>query len=162
MPINPASYHEGQFRLTQGLGAKLNAGDMTFEPVGFAGLYLLVSQFPYPFLSGGQAIEVPEAGGGTSLEQAPLKTDFQGPFSMHETVAGSARKFFEDVIQAGGYFDARIYEGTPERHTSSYLIERAFVQIDPVDVDWENKMQVLRLTGTVNYRFFGKRYAGNV
>jgi len=162
MPINEASYHESNFRLVQALGEKLNAGDMAFEPVGFNGMYLLIKQFPYPFVAGGEAIEVPEPGGSVGWQQAPLKTAFQGPFAMQETVAGTSRQFFSDVLAAGGYFDAKIYEGTPGRNTASYLIEQAFVSMDAPDVDWENRLTLLLLSGTISYRFFGKRIAGNV
>lgn len=162
MAVNEAAYHENNFRLTQALGSKLNAGNMSFAPIGFDGLYLLIKQFPYPILSGGEGIETPEAGGGIGFEQAPIKTHFQGPIAMQETVAGTARQFLNDVILAGGFFDARIYEeGTPERHTASYVIERAFIQLDAPDIDWENKMQVLMLNGTIFYRFFGRRDPGN-
>ena len=162
MTINTADYHQNNFRLTLALGDKLNSGDASFAPIGFEGLYLLVKQFPHPILSGGAEVEVPMAGGGVYFEQQPIKTSFQGPVSFLETVAGSITQFARDVMSGGGYFDARVYEGTPLRHTRSYLLERCFFQLDAPDRDWENRGQVLMLTGTLFYNYFGNDAPGNI
>ncbi len=159
--INTADYHREKFKLTQALGAKLNAGDASFQPVGYGGIYLLVKQFPHPVISGGAEIEVPHAGGGAYWEQAPVRTNFQGPLTLLETEVGTAQEFVEAVIAGGGYFDARIYEGTPQRHLRSYMAERCFFNIDPPDRDWENRQQVLMLNGTVFFHYFGKKFPGN-
>lgn len=162
MPINEATYHESNFRLTQALGDKLNAGDATFEPIGFNGLYLLVKQFPHPSISGGAEIEVPFAGGGSYFEQQPIETKFTGAIMLLETAAGTVKQFARDVIASGGYFDARIYEGTPDRNLRSYLLERCFFKLDPSDRDWENRQQVLQLSGTLYGSYFGREFPGNV
>jgi hypothetical protein len=161
MPINEALYHQTNFRLTQALGAKLNAGDATFAPVGFDGMYLLVKQFPHPTISGGAEIEVAMAGGGSYWEQQPIETKFTGAITLYETEAGTVKQFAQDVVAAGGYFDVRIYEGTPGRHLRSYLLERCFFKIDPSDRDWENRTQVLMLNGTLYGSFFGRTFPGN-
>lgn len=159
--INPATYHQANLRLTLALGDKLNAGDATFEPLGFDSIYLLVKQFPHPKVSGGPEIQVPYAGGGQYFEQGPIDTSFQGGITFLETVAGSVSRFAKEVLRQGGYFDARIYEGTPGRHTRSYKLERCFFKLDPSDRDWENKQQVLMLTGTLFGNYFGDDRPGN-
>lgn len=161
MPVNTAEYHARNFKLTLAAGDKVNAGDATFEPIGYGGLYLLIKQFPHPKVSGGPEIEIPTAGGGMYYDQSPLRTAFQGQISFLETVSGAVQDFVKNVIKKGGYFDGRIYEGTPARHFRSYLVERCFVNLDPSDRDWENRQQVLMLTGTLFGNFFGKEYAGN-
>lgn len=160
--INTATFHQNNFRLTQALGAKLNAGDATFQPIGFDGLYLLIKQFPHPTVAGGDSIEVPMAGGGVYLEQAPLRTAFEGPVSIHETEAGTAKQFFRDVLATGGYFNGRIFEGTPARFVRSYLVERCWIQIDTSDRDWENRGTLLTLTGTLRGNYFGDERPGNI
>lgn len=160
--INTAPYHQTNFRLTQALGDKLNAGDATFSPIGFDGMYLLVKQFPHPSVTSGQEIEVPFAGGGMYYEQSPLKTNFTGQITFLETTAGTVKQFARDVIAAGGFFDARIYEGTPTRFLRSYLLERCFFQLDPSDRDWENRSQVLSLSGTLFGSYFGDERPGNI
>lgn len=161
MPINDAAYMERQFRLVQSLGEKVNAGDATMEPNGFPGMYLTIKQFPHPTISGGNEIEVPGPGGMSMYQQQPIDTKVTGGITFLETSSGFVKQFFRDVIAVGGYFDCRIYEGTPERHTRSYLLEQCFVKIDPSDRDWENKTQVLMLTGTFFGHFFGRQFAGN-
>lgn len=162
MAINSPNYHRDNFRLTQALGAKLNAGDATFAPEGFESLYLLVKQFPHPTIAGGQEIDVPTAGGGSMWEQQPTITKFQGQITFLETEAGSCKQFARDVLGAGGYFNARIYEGTPDRHIRSYLVEKCFFTIDPSDRDWENRAQVLMLNGTLFFHYFGEERPGNI
>lgn len=160
--IQAADYHKRLFQLTQALGDKLNAGDATFEPIGFEGLYLLVKQFPHPKIAGGQEIEVPMPAGGMYYDQAPVKTNFTGQITFLETAAGTVQQFAKDVIASGGFFDARIYEGTPERHLRSYKLERCFFQLDPTDRDWENRGMVLQLSGTLFGNYFGEDSPGNV
>lgn len=159
--INTAQYHQTNLRQTLALGDKLNAGDATFEPVGFGGIYLLVKQFPHPKIAGGREIEVPFAGGGMYFDQGPVNTNFQGGITFLETTAGSVQRYAKEVLKAGGYFDARIYEGTPGRHTRSYRLERCFFNLDPSDRDWENRQQVLMLTGTLFGNYFGDEREGN-
>lgn len=161
MAINTAAYHQTNLLLTLALGDKVNAGDATFEPIGYEGLYLLVKQFPHPKISGGSEIDVPMAGGGSYWDQQPIETKFQGQITLLETTAGSVSQFCRDVLANGGFFDARIYEGTPGRHTRSYLLERCFFKIDPSDRDWENRLQILMLSGTLFGNYFGKDSAGN-
>lgn len=159
--INTADYHRANFQATLALGDKLNAGDATFEPLGFGPIFLLVKAFPHPKISGGMEIEVPTAGGGMYLDQGPVKTSFSGGIQFLETVAGSVQRFAKDVIRNGGFFDARIYEGTPQRHTRKYKLERCFFILDPSDRDWENRQQVLMLTGTLHGNYFGDERLGN-
>lgn len=162
MAINSAAYHQDNFRLTLALGDKLNAGDATFSPEGFEGLYLLVKQFPHPSISSGAEIEVPQAGGGKYWDQQPIETAFQGQITFLETSAGSVKQFARDVLASGGYFNVRIYEGTPDRHLRSYKLERCFFKLDPSDRDWENRSQVLQLSGTLFGSYFGVETPGNV
>ena len=160
--INPATYHEANLRMTLAMGDKVNAGDATFEPVGFDGLYLLIKQFPHPKVGGGAEIEVPMAGGGTYFEQQPMETKFQSSLMFLETTAGTVQQFLRDVVAGGGFFDARIYDGTPQRHFRSYLLERCFCRVEPVDRDWENRSQVLQIAATLYGHYFGKETPGNI
>jgi hypothetical protein len=161
MTINTEAYHQRNFKLTLAAGEKVNAGDATFEPIGFGGLYLLVKQFPHPKVSGGMEIEVATAGGGMYYDQGPVQTAFQGGITFFETTAGTVQRFAKDVLKGGGYFDARVYEGTPAKHFRSYLLERCFFKLDPADRDWENRQQVLMLNGTLYGNYFGNEKPGN-
>lgn len=159
--INGADYLQTQLRLTLALGAKLNAGDATMEPIGYTGIHLLIKQFPHPKVSGGTEIEVAHPGGGSYYEQTPIDEKVTGGITFYETEAGTVQAFLKQVIENGGYFDCRIYEGTPERHIRSYQLERCFVHLDPTDRDWESRTQVLMLTGTFYGHYFGQEFQGN-
>lgn len=161
--INTAAYHAQNFKLTNALGDKVNAGDASFAPIGYGSLYLLIKQFPHPKISGGPEIEVPYVGGGTMFTQAPIRTNFQGPITLMETESGAAEQFLKDVLKGTGKFDARIYEsGTPARHLRSYKVVDCFINLDTSDRDWENKQQVLMLNGTIFGHYFGDVYPGNI
>lgn len=162
MAIITADYLETNYRLSLAMGAKLNAANATFAPVGFEGMYILVKQFPHPIISGGTEIEVAMPGGGRYYEQSSPDTSFTGPITFFETEAANVQQFMRDVMTRGGYFDARIFEGTPERYSRSYLIERAFIKLDLPDRDWENKAMVLMLSGTINFNYFGQSSTGNI
>ena len=105
---------------------------------------------------------MPYVGGGTMYEQSPIRTAFQGQIAFLETTAGSCANFLKDVLRQTGTFDARIYEGSPQRHFKSKKVERCFINLDAPDRDWENKQQVLMLTGTIFGHYFGVEYPGNL
>lgn len=162
MPIYEAAYHRDNFNLTQSLGEKLNAGDATFSPEGYEGIYLLVKQFPHPSVSGGQEIEIPMAGGSSHYGQTPYDPKFTGQITFLEVTGGAVKAFAQQVLADGGFFDARIYEGTPDRHIRSYRLQQCFFKLDPSDRDWENRTQVLQLSGTLYGHYFGQEFPGNV
>ena len=66
------------------------------------------------------------------------------------------------MIANGGYFDARIYEGTPQRHIRSYLLRRCFINVTPTERDWENKASVMQISGTLTGSYFGNESPGNI
>lgn len=162
MALNPASYHQANMRQALSLGDNLISADATFVPQGFESARFVVKQFPDPKVSGGTEIEVAHAGGGSIYRQAPFDAKFTGGFMMYENVAGTAQRFVEDVMARGGYFDARIYEGTPERNYSSKLVVQCFVRLDPTDRDWENRQQVVMISGTIFGHYYGQTFRGNI
>jgi hypothetical protein len=162
MAIADQDFHKNNFNIALALGAKRNAGDAMLAPEGFGGIAWLVKQFPHPNISGGMGIEVPLPGGGGYYEQAPMDTKFEGAVSFLETDAASVKAFLAQVVAGTGFFDARIYEGTIDRHFRSYLLRRCFIKLDVTDRDIENKQQVLMLSGTMYGQFFGEEQIGNL
>lgn len=157
-----ADYHLKIFQLAAALGAKVTAAHATLVPIGYEGISMLIKQFPQPVLASGGEIETSLPSGTAAWEQAPLMTRFQGGFSIYETVASSASAFFAAVNAAGGYFDARIYEGTVDRHYKSSLLRRCFVTVEPPDRDSENRQMLLVYTGTLFGHYFGEDKPGNI
>lgn len=155
MALQTAAFHQQNFNLLQALGSKLQVNNAVMAPVGFEGMNLLIKQFPHPIISGGQEIESYGPGGLMYYEQAPIKTAFQGPISFYETEALTVQQFMIDLIGQGGYFDARIYEGTLQNNIRAYRITRAFISLDAPDRDMEARGQLLVMSGTITYNYFG-------
>lgn len=161
MPIQTADYHRSNYLRQIALGRKLNAGESVFVPVGFNGIELLVKSFSTPYLSGGEAYETFGPGFRT-FDQAQPDTSFQSAITFYDTEAGTTRQFLTDIVAQGGFIDAWIYEGTADRYTAAYLLERCIIKVDPVERDFESRTQSLLISGQISYNFFGTRKPGNI
>jgi len=87
---------------------------------------------------------------------------------MFETIAGHLDQMMVDLITKGGTyasggatFNAKIYEGTPEKFLRAKRIVDAFIQLDDPDRDWENRSQPLIFNGTLFFHYFGEIIPGN-
>lgn len=163
MTVSNANYLKGFYDATSALGAKVISSDFTFEIEGFEGNYLLCKQAPWPELSPAGEIEIATPLGATVWQPQQLKVAQQGPISMYETIAGSIDQMMVDLITRGGTyanggatFNAKIYEGTPQKFLRSKRIIDCFIQMDIPDRDWENRSQVLTFSGTLFYHYFGE------
>jgi hypothetical protein len=65
------------------------------------------------------------------------------------------------ITRDRGYFDAKVYEGTPQQYLRYKPIYKCFIQVDDPDRDWENRSQALLISGTVFYHYFGEVVEGN-
>jgi hypothetical protein len=155
MAMQGADYHRAIFNATKALGAKLNAAEATIQFVGFEQVALLCKQFPHPILQGGTEIEVAMPV-GMHWEQSGQRTHQQGPIAFYETEGGTVRAFLAQLFTQGGKADAIVYEGTPERFTRRYRITDCQLSIDVPDRDWENKQQVLLVSGSMFFHYFGE------
>ncbi|MCM1128951.1 MAG: hypothetical protein NC211_03605 [Alistipes senegalensis] len=168
MTVSNAAYLKGFYDQTTALGAKVISSDFTMEIEGFEDKYLLCKQAPWPVLSTTGEIEVPTPLGATLWEPQQLKVAQQGQVSMFETVAGDIDQLLVDLItRSGTYagskatFNAKIYEGTPQKFLRAKRIVNCFLQLDIPDRDWENRSQVLTFSGTLFYHYFGDIISGN-
>ncbi|PKF35558.1 hypothetical protein [Acinetobacter proteolyticus] len=161
MTVSTGNYLKGFADSTRAMGRKRINSDFTFEIEGFEGMYLLAKQCPWPELSSGGEIEIPTPVGGAVWEAQQVKTNQQGAVAFMETVAGDVDQMLVDIIRNGGYFNGKIYEGTPQKHICYKRITDCFIQMDPVDRDWENRSQVLTFAGTMFYHYYGEVVDGN-
>ena len=161
MTISTAQYLKTFHDATRAIGRKAINSDFTLEIEGFEQNYLLAKQCPWPTLSVTGEIEVASPLGGTVWEAQQIKVNKQGPVSLFETTAGSIDQMLLDIITKGGYFNAKIYEGTPDKYLRYKRIEECFLQIDDPDRDWENRSQVLTFSGTMFYHYYGEVVSGN-
>ncbi|SET44197.1 hypothetical protein SAMN05216326_12722 [Nitrosomonas marina] len=161
MAINNAQYLKGYYDVTKAHGAKVISSDFAFEIEGFEQNYLLCKQVPWPELSHGGEIEIPMPLGTTRWQAQQAKVAGQGAISMFETVQGHIDNMLINLLTSGGYFNATIYEGTPQRFLKAKRIVDCFMQVDNPDRDWENRAQPLMFTGTLFFHYFGEIIPGN-
>lgn len=155
MTVSSGAYLKTLFQNTAALGDKAISSDATFEIEGFEQISMLVKQFPWPELSPAGEIEVPMAMGASRWQPQQVKTNQQGQITLMETVKGHVAKFLEEVQAKGGRFNATVYEGTPDKYTQKARLIDCFIQLDNPDRDWENRSQILLVSGTLFFHYFG-------
>jgi hypothetical protein len=160
--ISTADILGGFFQSMQAQGDKSISSDAYFEIEGHEDLALLTKQFPWPVLGVSGEIEIPGPLGSLSYQAQQIKTGLQGQVTFSETVNGRVQRFLDAVVAGGGYFNATVYEGTPDAHYGACKIVKCFFQPDLPDRDWENRSQVTNISGTLFFHFYGKRIPGNI
>lgn len=161
MTVSNANYLKGFYDQTQALGAKAVSSDFAFEIEGFENTWLLAKQAPWPELSVAGEIEVASPLGSPMWQPQQVKTAQQGQITLMETVAGNVSDMLISLIKNGGTFNAKVYEGTPEKYIKAKRIVDCFIQMDNPDRDWENRSQILLFSGTLFFHYFGEDISGN-
>jgi len=161
MPVHGPEYHERQFNLVQALGDPLIAADAVLVPSGFEAVHCLIKNFAMPVVSSAGEIEHALPAGGMGYKQQPLRCSFTSAVQIKETSTFAAQTFIRDVINAGGYFDARIYEGTLEKYLRTYRLRSCFLTLEPAERDWENRGMLLYYSGSIFGHYFGETEPGN-
>lgn len=161
MTVSNAAYLKSFYDTTKNLGAKVISSDFTFEIEGFEQNYLLCKQAPWAELSPAGEIEVTAPLGQTIWQPQQVKTAQQGQITMMETVAGTIDNMMIELIAKGGIFNAKIYEGTPQKYLKAKRIVDCFIQLDNPDRDWENRSQIMLFSGTMFFHYFGEVLPGN-
>jgi hypothetical protein len=160
--VQPPEYLKNFYTQSRALGDKAISSDATFEPVGFESLYLLIKQFPWPVVAPQGEIEVAMPLGSAAWMAQQVRTNHQGQIALTETKTGAVDRFLREVVaRNGGRFDAVVYEGTPDRFVRGVRIRDAFFQADNPDRDWENRSQIVLITGTLFFHYFGETVPGN-
>lgn len=156
MSVSQPDYLNSLFQTSIAMGEKAINSDAYFEIVGHEEKSLMIKQFPWPVMSVGEAIEVAMPMGINSARPSQYKAYQQGAVTFYETKAGTANELFRDLISKGGVFEAYVYEGTPENYTRRCRIRQCFVVMDNPDRDWENRTQILMVSGTLHFHYFGE------
>lgn len=161
MTVSNANYLKGFYDSTKAMGQKVVNSDFTLEIEGHEQTYLLARQCPWPVVAPAGEIEVPSPLGAALWEPQQIRVNHQGQVSLMEVTAGSIDQMLVDIITAGGTFNAKIYEGTPQKYLRYKRITDCFIQVDDPDRDWENRSQVLVFSGTMFFHYFGEVVEGN-
>lgn len=162
MSVSSADYLKKLFGQTQSLGDKAISSDFALEIEGYEAMWLLSKQCPWPSLSPGGEIEVPGPLGMAQWQPQQLKVHQQGQITLQETVHGNINAMLLNLLKNKGRFNAKIYEGDPQKFTLAKRITDCFLVLDNPDRDWENRSQVLTFSGTMFFHYFGDDIVGNV
>ena len=155
MSVNTGPYLKTLYAGAAALGDAAVSSDAYFEIEGHEDLGLLIKQFPWPVLSSAGEIEVPLPMGMSKWQPQQTKVNQQGGVTLKETKAGHIAAFLEEVIASGGTFNAKVYEGEPNNYTRMCKIRDCFLVMDNPDRDFENRSQILMVSGTLFFHFFG-------
>ena len=154
--ISSAQELESFYNISKALGAPAISSDGTMVIDGFESMYVTIKQFPWPVIAPMGEIETSEIMGSMNYEPQQLKTAFSGPITFKETINGTVQKLLNDIAAQGGKFSATMHEGTPDNAIRSLPIVNAFIVMDVVDRDSENRGQALLLTGQIFFRYVGQ------
>lgn len=155
MANSNGAYLKGMFNVAKGMGDKVISSDAYFEIVGHEELGMLIKQFPWPILGPAGEIEVPGPLGMATWQAQQAKVNQQGQVTFTETKAGHVQKFLDELPAEGGTFDAKIYEGMPDSYLRMVKIYKCFFVPDNPDRDWENRSQIMTISGTLFFHYFG-------
>ena len=155
MAVSTGNYLKGFYTKTRAMGDKAINSDMAFEIEGFESHWLLAKQAPWAELSTAGEIEVPTPLGAALWQPQQAKVNQQGSITLMETVAGDIDDLLLNILTNQGLFNATIYEGVPTNYIRKKKYYDCFIQMDPIDRDWENRSQILIFTGTLFYHYFG-------
>lgn len=162
MTTSTGAHLKGIYNTARTMGDKAISSDAALEIIGFENMWMLTKQFPWPQLSVGSEIEVPAPMGMSTVQPGQVKIYQQGPITLFETKAGHVDNMLLNLIANGGRFDAKVYAGTPTAYSSVKPIVDCFIMFDSPDRDWENRTQVLTISGTLHYHYFGETLPGNI
>lgn len=161
MTVSNAAYLKGFHDTSKAQGAKVINSDFALEIEGFEQNWILTKQCPWPELSTAGEIEVSGPLGSAEWLAQQVKTNLQGAITMMETTAGYIDQMLLNLIVNGGIFQAKAYEGTPQKFLSAKRLVDCFIQVDSTDRDWENRSQPLLISGTIFFHYFGEIIPGN-
>jgi hypothetical protein len=162
MSVSSAEYLKGFYNTARAMGDKSISSDAYFEIEGYEHLGLLAKQFPFPTLGPAGEIEIAMPMGAAMWQAQQIKVNQQGQLSFNETVKGHVTEFMEKIVASGGYFQATVYEGTPDRFHRAYKLRDCFFQPDNPDRDVESRSQVTMISGTLFFHYFSEKIPGNI
>ncbi|NDI85061.1 hypothetical protein [Undibacterium crateris] len=161
MTISALNLLKGTYGSIRAMGDKVISSDGALEIEGFEDMWMLTKQFPWPVMSSGGEIEIPMPMGMNSTQPQQTKIYHQGAITLFETTANHVSAMMLSQLRSGARFNAKVYEGVPESFIRAKRIVDCFLVLDNPDRDWENRSQVMTITGTIHFHYFGDDIPGN-
>lgn len=162
MTVSTAQYLQSFYDQTRALGQRAVSSDAAIEFEGYEAMWLSIKGFPWPQLSSGGEIEIPTPLGAAMFQPQQIKVHQEGQVQMLETTAGSVSDMLLRMIANGGTFNAKVYEGTPDKYHRFLSIKDAFLVTENPDRDWDNRSQIVTISGRMFFHYFGDVQPGNI
>lgn len=156
MTVSNESYLSESLDSVMALGDKDINSDAFMVIDGYEQERFLFKQFPWPVLTPEGNVEVPMPMGLKHHQPAQINIAQEGAVTMMETKAGHIKAMLHAINEQGGRFNARVYRGTYENPSDTARITLAFLRVEPMDRDIENRTQVSMWSGTMYYHYVGK------
>lgn len=163
MALNTAGHLKKHFSLRQTMSADATNSDATLVIDDYENLYIKIKSFPDPSSGIGGNIEVPSPLGNIYYKPQQAKTAFNGSASFIETEHRSVQTVLDEIKLKGGYFNAWLYHGDPDKYVNrKRLIKCFFEQPAPTQRDMQSNTEILLIEGDISGNYFGEIETGNV
>lgn len=162
MAVSKAPFAKEIFDNVGSMGDKIMGSDAQLVFEGYEEFALQIQGFPMPVYTPGEGAEVPMPMGLVRWQPTQGAIHQQGGITLQETVTGVTFKALAQILNnAGGvHRKAKIYEGTKDRFLRFYPIYESYITLESGERNWESRTQVLNLTGTLYYHYFGEIVTG--
>jgi hypothetical protein len=131
MSVKSTAYLKSLYGSTRTPANKTTSPEMTLEVVGVDTMIFVLKGFSIPLLSPAGVIEVPMPLGGTTFQPKNIKNHFRQLVTLVEIKGGTLEKFIKDFATKGRFFEAFIYQGTPDNFTrKDELFRCRLLQLD--------------------------------
>ena len=159
-----SAFLKGQYGIKQAMAPDAAASDATLVIDGYENFYIKAKSFPDPNSGIPANIEVPMPLGNKSYKVSQAQTAFTGSATFIETEKGDVQNMFDEIkFNTGGYFDAWIYTGTPDKYVMrKRIIGCFFEQASPATRDMQSNTELLQLEGELTGNYFSEIELGNV
>ena len=149
----------------RGMGRKAINSDYSCSIEGFEDLWALTKQCPFPYSGSAGEIEVAGPLGSAMWERQQNKTAKQGTITFMETnehrIDQAMRSMIAQSGEQGGWFNIKVFHGVPNKHIGGKILVDCFFVPDDLDTDWENRSQLLTVTGQLFYHYYGEDIPAN-
>lgn len=162
MALSSAAFLKEHVNLTQTMGENATNSDATLVIDGYEKFFIKVKSFPDPTGGISEPVVVPLPLGNETNKPAQAKTSFSGSATFIETEDRAIEKMLTQIKKDGGYFDAWIYHGTPDKYVNRKRIKHCFVTMQPAQRDFQSNTEVYLLEGEITGNYFGEIEKGNI
>lgn len=158
MAVTSGAYLQQNYNLDQSIGPAATNSDATLVIIGYENIYVKTKAFPDPVSLTAEPIVVPLPLGNETNKPGQAKTSFSGSATFVETEKRDIERIFNEIkVKTGGYFDAWLYQGTPDNYVNRKKLRNCFFSVSaPVQRDFQSNTEVLLLEGDITGNYFNE------